>query len=80
MPTCAKRSIASIRTVIAMTGVPRIITRLVAYCAHTKSGMRNHVIPGARIVWTVTMKFNPVRMGRESVDKYSEPDGHHVRV
>ena len=27
---------------------------------HTKSGSRNQVIPGARILWTVTIKFTPV--------------------
>ena len=45
-----------------MTGVPRIITRLVAYCAHTNSGSRNHVRPGARMRCTVTMKLKPVRI------------------
>ena len=45
-----------------MTGVPRIMTRLVAYCAHTNSGSRNHVRPGARIRWMVTMKLKPVRI------------------
>ena len=29
---------------------------------HTKIGMRNQVMPGARMVWTVTMKFSPVRI------------------
>ncbi len=28
----------------------------------TKSGIRVHVMPGARIVWTVTRKFSPVRI------------------
>ena len=36
--------------------------RLVAYSAHTKSGRRNHVIPGARMRCTVTMKLRPVRI------------------
>ena len=48
--------------VIATTGVPRIITRLVAYCAQTNSGSRNHVRPGARMRCTVTMKLKPVRI------------------
>ena len=26
------------------------------------SGRRSHVIPGARIVWIVTMKFRPVKI------------------
>ncbi len=50
-----------------MTGVPRIITRLVAYCAHTNSGSRNHVMPGARMRCTVTMKLRPVRIDEKPV-------------
>ena len=30
--------------------------------AHTKSGTRPQVMPGERIVWTVTMKLSPVMM------------------
>ena len=62
MPRCSDRSAATSASVIATTGVPRIITMLVAYCAHTKSGRRNHVMPGARIRCTVTMKLKPVRI------------------
>ena len=47
---------------IAMTGVPRTKIRLVAYMAQMKSGSRNHVMPGARILWIVTIKFSPVRI------------------
>ncbi len=35
---------------------------LVAYMDQIKSGKRNHVSPGARIRWIVTMKFKPVRI------------------
>ena len=31
-------------------------------CAHTNSGSRNQVMPGARIRWIVTMKLRPVRI------------------
>ncbi len=48
--------------VTARTGVPRTMIRLVAYSAQTNSGRRNQVIPGARILCTVTMKFKPVRI------------------
>src|ERR1700680_461290 len=61
-PRWKARSRATRRSVIAMTGVPRIKMMLVAYCAQTKSGSRNQVRPGARIVWMVTTKFKPVRM------------------
>ena len=30
--------------------------------AHTNSGMRFQVMPGARILWIVTRKLTPVRM------------------
>jgi hypothetical protein len=32
-----------------------------------KSGNRNHVMPGARIRWMVTMKLSPVRMDEKPV-------------
>ena len=35
---------------------------LVAYIDQRKSGSRNQVSPGARMVWMVTMKFSPVAM------------------
>ena len=47
---------------MARTGVARICTALVAYRAHSISGRRIQVIPGARILWMVTMKFRPVKM------------------
>ena len=31
--------------------------------------MRNHVIPGARMRWMVTMKFSPVRIDEKPVMK-----------
>ena len=62
MPIPSKFSNATSRSVIATTGVPRIMMTLVAYCAQMKSGSRNQVIPGARILWMVVRKFTPVRM------------------
>ncbi len=47
---------------IASTGVARICISAVAYMPHTKSGSRVQVMPGARIVCTVTRKFRPVRI------------------
>ena len=58
---------------MAITGVPRICTRLVAYSAHTNSGSRNQVNPGARIRWIVTMKFRPVRIDEKPVMKTPMP-------
>ena len=46
-----------------------IITIEVAYIDHTKSGSRNHVIPGARILCTVTMKFRPVMIDENPAKK-----------
>ena len=54
---------------MASTGVPSTMIRLVAYSAQTNSGRRNQVIPGARIVWIVTMKFSPVRIDENPVMK-----------
>ena len=34
----------------------------VAYMPQKKSGIRIQVMPGARMVWIVTMKFRPVRI------------------
>ena len=47
---------------MAMTGVASTMMRLVEYIDQMNSGSRNQVMPGARILWTVTMKFSPVRM------------------
>ena len=54
---------------IAITGVPSTLIRLVAYVDQMNSGMRNHVMPGARIRWIVTMKFRPVRIDEKPVMK-----------
>ena len=43
--------------------------RLVAYIDHMNSGIRNQVIPGARMRWMVTMKFRPVRIDEKPVMK-----------
>ena len=48
--------------VIPMMGVARIWIQAVAYSDHGNNGIRNQVIPGARILWMVTIKFSPVRM------------------
>src|SRR6476661_7384704 len=61
-PKCRKRSSMSKTIVIAMTGMARMKMMLVAYRDHRKSGRRNQVKPGARIVWIVTMKLSPVRI------------------
>ena len=53
---------ASSRKVIPTTGVARTWMMLVAYIDQMKSGIRCHVIPGARSLWIVTRKFRPVRM------------------
>ena len=37
------------------------------------SGKRNQVSPGARIVWIVTMKFNPVKIDENPVMKIPIP-------
>ena len=49
-------------TIPPSTGVASTWMTLVAYKAHRNSGIRNHVIPGGRSVWTVTMKFSPVKI------------------
>ena len=45
-----------------------------------KSGRRNQVMPGARILWIVTMKFSPVRIDEKPVMKMPNAVGDHVRV
>ena len=42
---------------------------LVAYIDQRNNGIRNQVMPGARIRWIVTMKFNPVRIEENPVMK-----------
>ncbi|MNX72343.1 hypothetical protein D3C86_1036950 [compost metagenome] len=42
---------------------------LVAYSAQTKRGNLNHVRPGARIMWVVTMKLSPVRIDEKPTMK-----------
>ena len=44
----------------AMNGVARTTSRLVVKFAHTSSGMRQNVMPGARIVMIVTRKLSAV--------------------
>ena len=56
-------------SVIATTGVPSTKIRLVAYIDQINNGKRNHVSPGTRILWMVTMKFRPVRMDENPVMK-----------
>ena len=65
---------------IAITGVPRMKITLVAYIAQMNSGSRNQVIPGARILWIVTMKFSPVRIEEKPVMKTPRRRGNHVRL
>jgi len=61
------RSTPTSTIVIAMTGVPSTKIRLVAYVDQRNSGIRNHVIPGARMRWIVTMKLRPVRIDENPV-------------
>ena len=58
---------------MAITGVPRMKIRLVAYIDQTNKGSRNQVRPGARIRCTVTMKFRPVRIDEKPVMKMPRP-------
>ena len=37
-------------------------------------------MPGARILWMVTMKFRPVRIDEKPVMKMPSRDRNHVRV
>ena len=53
--------------VIATTGVPMMMIRLVAYIDQMNNGKRNQVRPGARMRWIVTMKFRPVRIDEKPV-------------
>ena len=62
MPMPQIRSSAISASVIARTGVAKTRIKLVAYIDQMNSGRRNHVRPGARILWIVTMKFSPVIM------------------
>ena len=60
---------------MAITGVPNSMMRLVAYSDQTNSGSRNHVRPGARMRWIVTMKFRPVRIEEKPVMKMPSAAG-----
>jgi hypothetical protein len=50
MPTPKMRSSATNVSVIASTGVAKTKMRLVEYIDQMKSGIRNQLIPGARIL------------------------------
>ena len=69
MPMPSNRSRPTSRIAIARTGVARTKIKLVAYIDQIKSGSRNHVRPGARILCVVTMKFSPVRIEEKPVTK-----------
>ncbi len=73
MPTPKIFSTASMTTVTASTGVARIWIRLVAYMAQMNNGSRLQVIPGHRILWTVTMMFSPVRIEENPRMKIPSP-------
>ena len=62
MPRWSSRSAATSSRVMAITGVPSTMTRLVAYMDQMNSGSRNQVRPGARMRWIVTMKLSPVKI------------------
>ena len=53
----------------ASTGVAITRMTLVEYMLHRKIGIRNQVMPGARIRWIVTMKLRPVRIEENPVMK-----------
>ena len=80
MPKWKTRSTATSRIVIASTGVPSTMIRLVAYIDQMNSGSRNQVMPGARMRWIVTMKFRPVRIDEKPGDEDAERRRDHVRV
>ncbi len=40
--------------------------------AQINSGSRNQVMPGARILWIVTMKFSPVKIEEKPGDEDAE--------
>ena len=80
MPTWKSRSTATRARVMATTGVPRIWMRLVAYIAQRNSGMRNQVMPGARILWMVTTKFRPVRIEEKPAMNTPSAADMHVGV
>ena len=61
------------------TGVASTWMTEVPYSAHTKSGILNQVMPGARMVWTVTMKFRPVRMLLKPEDEDRQQQGRQGR-
>ncbi len=69
MPTRNTRSSTISPSVTATTGVPRTMIRLVAYWAQTNRGSLNQVIPGARILWIVTMKLSPVKIDENPATK-----------
>ena len=57
LKTCSRNSAP---TAADSATVATMFISAVANVAHVKSGMRVHVIPGARIFMIVTMKFSPV--------------------
>ena len=75
MPTRSIRSTATRATAMASTGVPNTMIMLVAYIDQTKRGKRDQVIPGARMVCTVTMKLRPVRMDEKPAMKTATAAG-----
>src|SRR6478752_1912170 len=59
---CMTRSNMTMNCEAAMNGVPSTTSADVVRLAQTSSGMRESVIPGARIVRIVTMKLTAVRI------------------
>jgi hypothetical protein len=57
------------RSDIASTGVASTMTMLTVYIAHTNSGRRNQVMPGARNMCAVAMKFTPVAIEENPTTK-----------
>ena len=69
MPTPQMRSTHITASVMAKTGVASTRITLVAYIDQMNSGNRNHVSPGARILWIVVMKFKPVMIEEKPATK-----------
>src|ERR1700730_232588 len=67
--TPSVRSRKSAETAAARTVVATMTSGVVASCAHTKSGIRVNVMPGARIFQMVTKKLIPVSVEEIPVTK-----------
>src|SRR5262249_1474753 len=69
MPMWKARSRPTSIIVTATTGVPRIMTRLAAEFDQMNSGKRNHLSPGAGMVWMGRMDWRAGRIEQKGVMK-----------